>query len=355
VSGVRCMLIRGGTSKGAFFLADDLPADPAARDDLLLRIMGSPDPQQIDGLGGAQTVTSKVAVVSPSSAPDRDVDYLFLQVGVETATVSDKQNCGNLLAAVGQFAVERGLVAAGPEETAVRITMVNSDGLAVSRFATPGGRVEYAGDTAIDGVPGTAAPVALDLADTAGSTCGALLPTGELVDEIDGVPVTCIDNGMPVVVVRAADLGRTGYESPAELADDAELNERVQSLRVQAGKLMGLGDVTATSVPKTTLVAAPRAGGAISTRTFIPVHPHPAIGVLGAVSVLTAVLLDGAVGHELLVRPESGPFAVEHPSGALQVDVELGPADRGGDPPTVRRSTVIRTARPLFDGIAFPR
>jgi 4-oxalomesaconate tautomerase len=349
------MLIRGGTSKGAFFLADDLPADPAARDDLLLRIMGSPDPQQIDGLGGAQTVTSKVAVVSPSSAPDRDVDYLFLQVGVETATVSDKQNCGNLLAAVGQFAVERGLVAAGPEETAVRITMVNSDGLAVSRFATPGGRVEYAGDTAIDGVPGTAAPVALDLADTAGSTCGALLPTGELVDEIDGVPVTCIDNGMPVVVVRAADLGRTGYESPAELADDAELNERVQSLRVQAGKLMGLGDVTATSVPKTTLVAAPRAGGAISTRTFIPVHPHPAIGVLGAVSVLTAVLLDGAVGHELLVRPESGPFAVEPPSGALQVDVELGPADRGGDPPTVRRSTIIRTARPLFDGIAFPR
>jgi 4-oxalomesaconate tautomerase len=351
VTGVRCMLIRGGTSKGAYFLADDLPPDPAARDDLLLRLMGSPDPRQIDGLGGAQNVTSKVAVVSRSSTPDRDVDYLFLQVGIDEATVSDKQNCGNLLAGVGQFAVERGLVAAGPQETAVRIRMVNSEGLAVSRFATPGGRVDYAGDTAIDGVPGTAAPVALDMADTAGSTCGALLPTGALVDEIDGVPVTCIDNGMPVVVVRAADLGRTGYESPAELAADAELGERVQSIRVQAGKLMGLGDVTAGSVPKTTLVAAPRAGGAISTRTFIPVHPHPAIGVLGAVSVLTAALIDGAVGHELLVRPDGGPFAVEHPSGALQVDVELGP----GDPPTVRRSTVIRTARPLFDGIAFPR
>jgi 4-oxalomesaconate tautomerase len=347
VTGVRCMLIRGGTSKGAFFLADDLPADPAARGDLLLRIMGSPDPRQIDGLGGAQTVTSKVAVVSRSSAPDRDVDYLFLQVGVDEATVSDRQNCGNLLAAVGQFAVERGLVEAGPAETSVRITMVNTNGLAVSRFATPGGRVDYTGDTAIDGVPGTAAPVALDMADTAGSTCGSLLPTGNLVDEIDGVAVTCIDNGMPVVVVRAADLGRTGYE----LADDAELAERVQSLRIPAGKLMGLGDVSAMSVPKTSLVAAPRAGGAICTRTFIPVHPHPAIGVLGAVSVLTAVLIDGAVGHELLVRPGSGPFAVEHPSGALQVEVELGP----GDPPTVRRSTVIRTARPLFDGRAFPR
>jgi 4-oxalomesaconate tautomerase len=346
VTGVRCTLFRGGTSKGAFFLAEDLPADPSERDDLLLRIMGSPDPRQIDGLGGAQPVTSKVAVVSRS---EDGVDYLFLQVGVEEATVSDRQNCGNLLAAVGQFAVERGLVEAGPEETAVRITMVNTGGRAVSRFATPGGRVDYTGDTAIDGVPGTAAPVALDMADTAGSVCGSLLPTGNLVDEIDGVPVTCIDNGMPVVVVRAADLGATGYESPAELAANASLNGRVQALRAQAGKLMGIED--GTSVPKTTLVAAPRNGGAICTRTFIPVHPHPAIGVLGAVSVLTAVLLDGAVGHELLVRPERGPFHVEHPSGALQVEVELD----AGDPPTVRRSTVIRTARPLFDGIAHPR
>jgi 4-oxalomesaconate tautomerase len=351
------MLLRGGTSKGAFFLADDLPADPAARDDLLLRIMGSPDPQQIDGIGGAQPVTSKVAVVSASTTPDRDVDYLFLQVGVEAATVSDKQNCGNLLAAVGQFAVERGLVAAADGETSVRITMVNTAGLAVSRFATPGGRVDYTGDTAIDGVPGTAAPVALDLADTEGSTCGSLLPTGQLVDEIDGVEVTCIDNGMPVVVVRAADLGRSGYESPAELAADAALTERVQSLRTQAGKLMGLdeitGDVSTASVPKTTLVAAPRDGGAISTRTFIPVRPHPSIGVLGAVSVLTAVLLDGAVGHELLVRPDGdGPLRVEHPSGYLDVEVELEP---GADPPRVRRSTVVRTARPLFDGTVFPR
>lgn len=354
--GVRCALIRGGTSKGAFFLGADLPADPAERDDLLLRIMGSPDPRQIDGLGGAQPVTSKVAVVSPSSSPDCDVDYLFLQVGMDAATVSDRQNCGNLLAAVGQFAVERGLVAAGPERTAVRIRMVNSDSRAVSRFATPGGTVDYVGDTAIDGVPGTAAPVALDMADTEGSTCGALLPTGHLVDEIDGLAVTCVDNGMPVVLVRAADLGRTGYESPAELAADTELNERVQSLRVQAGKLMGLGDVTDASVPKTTLLAAPRAGGAICTRTFIPVHPHPAIGVLGAVSVVTAVLMDGAVGHELLVAPDGGgPLHVEHPSGALQVEVELGPAGPDGDPPTVRRSTVIRTARPLFDGVAHPR
>jgi 4-oxalomesaconate tautomerase len=347
------MLIRGGTSKGAFFLASDLPTDPPARDELLLRIMGSPDPRQVDGIGGAQSVTSKVAVVSASAAPCRDVDYLFLQVGIDAPTVSDRQNCGNLLAAVGQFAVERGLVAAGPERTEVRIRMVNSGGLAVSRFATPGGQLDYTGDTAIAGVPGTAAAVALDLAGIEGSVCGALLPTGRLVDRIDGVEVTCVDNGMPVVVVRAADLDRTGYESPAELACDAELAERVQSLRTQAGKLMGLGDVTATPVPKTAVVAAPRAGGAICTRMFIPARPHPAVGVFGAVGVLTAVLLDGAVGHELLAAPaDGGPLSVEHPSGSLEIDIELQP---GADPPRVRRSTVIRTARPLFDGTVFPR
>ncbi len=356
MTGVRCLLMRGGTSKGAYFVSADLPADPAARDDLLLRIMGSPDPAQIDGLGGAQPVTSKVAVVARSAEPDCDIDYLFLQVGVDTATVSDRQTCGNLLAGVGQFAVERGLAVAGPERTSVRIHMINTGGRAVSTFATPGGHVDYAGDTAIAGVPGTAAPVALDFADTEGSVCGSLLPTGRLVDEIDGLPVTCIDNGMPVVVARAADLGRTGYERPAELAADAALAERVRLLRLQAGKLMGLGDVTATAVPKITLVAAPRAGGAICTRTFNafdPVRPHPSIGVFGAVSVVTAALLDGAVGHELLVRPADGrPFAVEHPSGSLKVDVDV---DQRSDPPRVHRSAVIRTARPLLDGTTFPR
>jgi 4-oxalomesaconate tautomerase len=355
-TGVRCMLMRGGTSKGAFFVASDLPADPAERDDLLLRIMGSPDPAQIDGLGGAQPVTSKVAVVSGSEESDCDVDYLFLQVGIDAATVSDRQTCGNLLAAIGQFAVERGIVTAGPEHTSVRIRMVNTGGRAVSTFATPGGRVDYAGGTAVAGVPGTAAPVALAFADTEGSVCGSLLPTGRLVDEIDGLAVTCVDNGMPVVVARAADLDLTGTESTAELASDAALAERVQSLRLQAGKLMGLGDVTATAVPKITLVAAPHAGGAICTRTFNafdPVRPHPSIGVFGAVSVVTAALLDGAVGHELLVRPADGrPFAVEHPSGSLEVDVEI---DQHSSPPSVRRSAVIRTARPLLDGTTFPR
>jgi Uncharacterized protein conserved in bacteria len=351
--GVRCMLMRGGTSKGAYFLAEDLPADPAVRDELLLRIMGTPDPRQIDGIGGAHSLTSKVAIVSRSASPDADVDYLFLQLGVDEPTVSDKQNCGNILAGIGPFAVERGLVPAGDPVTRVRIRMVNSDSIATATFPTPGGVPRYDGDTAISGVPGTAAAVDLEFADTEGSVTGSLLPTGQVRDVIDGIEVTCVDNGMPVVVARAADLGLTGYEPVDQLAADEGLRERIQSLRLQAGKLMGLGDVSAASVPKTTLVAPPRAGGIICTRTFIPLRPHTSIGVLGAVTVATALLMEDAVGHDLAEIPPPGtPLKVEHPTGTFEVGVEL---DTTVTPPRVRRSSLVRTARKLFDGTVFAR
>jgi 4-oxalomesaconate tautomerase len=344
VTGVRCMLMRGGTSKGAYFLAADLPPSAGERDDLLLRIMGSPDPRQIDGIGGAHPLTSKVAIVSPSADGDADVDYLFLQLGVEEATVSDRQNCGNLLAGVGPFAVERGLVAAKPGETSVRVRMLNTGGVATATFPTPGGAVGYDGDTAISGVPGAAARIDLDFAGTEGSSCGALLPTGRPRDVIDGIEVTCVDNGMPVVVAAASSFGVTGYET-----DLAHLRDRIRSLRLRAGELMGLGDVSASSVPKTTLVAPPREGGLICTRTFIPLEMHTSIGVLGAVTVATAVLLDGAVGHDLAEPPPPGaPLSVEHPTGRLDVAVEL-------DGTAVRRAGIVRTARKLFDGTVFPR
>ncbi|GAA1821305.1 4-oxalomesaconate tautomerase [Actinomadura chokoriensis] len=344
MTGVRCMLMRGGTSKGAYFLAADLPSDPAERDDLLLRIMGSPDPRQIDGIGGAHPLTSKVAVVSPSADGAADVDYLFLQLGVEEPTVSDRQNCGNVLAGIGPFAVERGLVPAGGDRTSVRIRMVNSGGIATAAFPTPGGAVDYDGDTAVSGVPGTAARIDLDFAGTEGSSCGALLPTGRPRDRIDGIDVTCVDNGMPVVVAAASDFGVTGHET-----DLSHLRDRIQSLRLAAGRLMGLGDVAAASVPKTTLVAPPRDGGMICTRTFIPLRMHTSIGVLGAVSVATALLLDGAVGHDLAdVPPPGEPMSIEHPAGRLDVVVEL-------DGTSVRRASIVRTARRLFDGTVFPR
>lgn len=354
--GVPCMLIRGGTSKGAYFHADDLPADEADRDGLLLRIMGSPDERQIDGLGGAHPLTSKVAVVRPSTRDDADVDYLFLQVGVDEPTVSDRQNCGNLLAGVGPFAIERGLIAPGSGETttSVRVYMVNTDSIATATFPIIDGRPIYSGSTAIDGVPGTAAAVQLDFDDIAGGSCGALLPTGNVVDLVDDVEVTLIDNGMPVVVLRGSDLGIDGTESPAELEDDRTLRRRLESIRLQAGPLMHLGDVADTTVPKLTMVSAPTAGGDISTRTFIPHRCHDAIGVLGAVSVATAALLPGSPAADVL-RPGAaadGTLTCEHPTGAFTTTVEV---DTSGEIPVVRRAGIVRTARKLMDGTVYPR
>jgi 4-oxalomesaconate tautomerase len=347
--GIRCMWMRGGTSKGGFFLKQDLPADPAARDALLLRIMGSPDPRQIDGMGGADPLASKVAVVSRSAWPGIDVDYLFLQVFVDRPVVSDAQNCGNILAAVAPFAIERGLVAARDGETPVAIFMENTGQVAVATVPTPGGRVDYAGAARIDGVPGTAAPIPLAFRDTAGSSCGALLPTGNAADEIAGVMVTLIDNGMPCVVLRAADVGATGYEDRETLDGMAEMKARIEAIRLAAGPLMNLGDVAGKSVPKMMLVAPPREGGAIAVRSFIPHRAHASIGVLGAVSVATACLIPGSPAAALAVVPE-GPrklLAVEHPTGATGCVLEV---DESG---AVTGAAMLRTARKLMDGVVF--
>lgn len=347
------MLMRGGTSKGAYFLERDLPADETARNDLLLRVMGSPDPRQIDGLGGAHPLTSKVAVISPSDVPGVDVNYLFLQVGVETAAVTDDQNCGNLLAGVGPFAIERGLVEAGDPLTEVNILMLNSDSRACAVVETPGGVVRYSGNTEISGVPGAAAPVRLYFADLEGLNGRGLLPTGHVVDEIDGVQVTCIDNGMPVVVIPAEALGVSAHETCAELEANEDLCDRVERIRLQAGLLMGLGDVTDLTVPKVTLVGLPEADGVAATRSFIPHRCHDAIGVLGAVSVATACLLPGSVAREVAqIVDEHAPVTLEHPSGALDVVVEL---DLSAGSPTVPRAGVVRTARKIFDGEVMPR
>ena len=348
---IPCSVMRGGTSKGLMFLADDLPAERDLRDAVLLAAMGSPDRRQIDGLGGSHPLTSKVAVVSRSERDDADVDYLFLQVWPDRAEVSDSQNCGNMLAAVGPFALEQGLIATADPVTPVRIWMRNTETLATARVQTPGGVVRYDGSARIDGVPGTHAPIPLEFADTAGSSCGALLPTGNVVDIVEGLRVTCIDNGMPVVCLSASDLGLTGEETPAEIEADEELLARIEEVRLAVGPLMRLGDVTSATVPKMSLLSAPRRGGAVSTRTLIPHRVHEAIGVLGAVSVATACLLPGSVAHEVAVLPDSadGPtdVEVEHPTGFFTVTLEV--EDSAGVP-VVRSAALLRTARLLMRG-----
>jgi len=349
--GIACTWMRGGTSKGAYFLKEDLPADEAERDRLLLLIMGSPDPRQIDGIGGADPLTSKVAVVSRSERDGVDVDYLFLQVFVDQPIVTDAQNCGNILAGVGYFAIERGLIAARPDVTPVAIFMENTGQIAVARISTPGGRVNYRGDAHIDGVPGGSAAVPIEFKDTAGSSCGALLPTGNVVDVIDGVEVTMIDNGMPCVAMRAADMGITGEETPEALEADERLRRKLESIRLQCGPLMNLGDVAQKSVPTMTMVSPPRHGGAVSTRTFIPHRCHKTIGVLGAASVATACLLEGSPANAL-AQTGTGrerSLAIEHPTGEMTVVVTL---DKTG---AVERTAILRTARKLMDGVVYAR
>jgi 4-oxalomesaconate tautomerase len=347
--GVRCMWMRGGTSKGGYFLRGDLPADPAARDALLLRVMGSPDPRQIDGMGGADPLTSKVAVVARSDLPGVDVDYLFLQVFVDQAVVTDAQNCGNILAGVGPFAIERGLVEARDGVTQVSIYMENSGQVAVASIETPGGRVRYDGEASISGVPGTAAPIPLVFRDTAGSSCGALLPTGSGVDEIDGISCTLIDNGMPCVVFRAQDAGVTGYEDRDTLDSNEMMKARVEAIRLKAGPMMNLGDVREKSVPKMMLVAPPREGGAIAVRSLIPHRVHASVGVLGAVSVATACLIEGTPAAALAEVPggRTKTMRVEHPTGVTECVVTV---DEAGCP---LEAGMLRTARKLMDGVVF--
>jgi 4-oxalomesaconate tautomerase len=341
--------MRGGTSKGPFFLASDLPREPAARDQVLLAVMGSPDPRQIDGLGGAEPLTSKVAIVSKSQRPGVDVEFLFAQVLIDQPRVDISPNCGNMLAGVGPFAIERGLVAASDPATRVSIYMVNTGNLALATVPTPGGQVRYDGSTAIAGVPGTAAAINIDFLDTAGSVCESLLPTGRARDRIEGIDVSCIDNGMPVVVLAARSLGKTGYESPAQLDDDRDFKARLEKLRLAAGALMGLGDVSHKVVPKMALIAAAQAGGHVCTRSFIPHRCHSAIGVLGAVSVATACVMPGSVAEGIARVPHGSPrvLSVEHPSGEFTVTLEV---TGSGENFVVGRSGILRTARALMQG-----
>ncbi|MFK8018153.1 MAG: 4-oxalomesaconate tautomerase [Pseudomonadales bacterium] len=355
LTSVPCSIYRGGTSKGLYFLASDLPSDTTQRNAILLAALGSPDSRQIDGMGGGHPLTSKVAIVSPSISEDADVDYLFLQVVVDKAEVSDAQNCGNILAGVGPFAIESGLVKTRGELTDVRIKMLNTGALATARIETPGGRVNYKGSARIDGVPGSAAPVPLNFQDIAGSSCGALLPTGNLVDRVDGVDVTCIDNGMPVVVLNANDFGLSGAESPDVLEANAVLKDRIERIRLLLGKPMNLGDVSKKTVPKMCLVSAARQGGVINTRTFIPHRVHEAIGVLGSVSVATACMLPGSVANVvsgLETSEGAQQLDVEHPSGFFTVEMDVSGAD-SVDTLNVSRAALLRTARLLMRGEVF--
>ncbi|MES2536656.1 MAG: 4-oxalomesaconate tautomerase [Pseudomonadota bacterium] len=347
------LFMRGGTSRGPFFLESDLPAATADRDRVLLAAMGSPDRRQIDGIGGANPLTSKVGIISRGKDEGVDIDFLFAQVVVDQALVDTTPNCGNMLAAVVPYALETGLVQAQGETSTFRVLTRNTGMQCDITVQTPGGKVSYEGEARIDGVPGTSAPIKINFLDTAGSVCSGLLPTGKVLDKVDieglgTIAVTCIDNGMPMVLMRAADMGRTGYETVADMNADTELKTRLEALRLQTGVLMGLGDVSKKTYPKMCLVAPPRDGGSIATRCFIPHVCHDAIGVLAAVTVGTACVLEGSVTQGIAVMPagDAKTVSVEHPTGEFSVELGIDPAN----PQNVLRAALLRTARLLMRG-----
>jgi 4-oxalomesaconate tautomerase len=349
--------MRGGTSRGPFFLESDLPADKVVRDKVLLAVMGSPDKRQIDGLGGAHPLTSKVGIVRKSTTEGVDIDFLFAQLQPDSDSVDTTPNCGNMLAAVVPFALERGLVKAQGDKTTLRVLTLNTDMQCDISVDTPSGEVTYDGDAKIDGAPGSSAPITINFLDTAGSVCSSLLPTGKVKDvvEVEGVgfekfsiAITCIDNGMPLIMMRATDLGRTGFETVEQMNTDIELKAKLEALRLKASVLMGLGDVTKKNYPKMTLIAAPQAGGSLATRSFIPHVCHEAIGVLAAVTVGTACVLKGSVADGLAVMPEgdSKKVSVEHPTGEFSVELAIDP----NNSQNVTKAALLRTARLIMRG-----
>ena len=368
------MQFRGGSSKGLFFNAKDLPADITERDKIILAAMegvGHGDPRQIDGLGGATSLTSKVAIISLSANHQqtltKSLDYLFLQVVIGKGKITTSQTCGNILAGVVPFAIESGMIPATMPTTSAEVQIINTGGTCEITIQTPNGYVEYAGLTKVDGVPGTAAPIICNYLNIEGATCGALFPTGNLTDFVDGIEVTCIDNGMPEVLIRAEDLNISGYESPIELDANEILKKKLESIRLQIGPKMNLGDVYEKTIPKMCIISLPKEGGIINTRTFIPHVCHEAIGVLGAVSTATACVIEGTIANKMLgighrtLETKQFPaskfqnliseLSVEHPSGEFTVNLEIEKDEAGQV--KIKNAGVIRTARLLSKGEVF--
>jgi hypothetical protein len=342
---IPCVMMRGGTSRGAFLLAQDLPQEEKLRDEVLIKIMGSGNALEIDGIGGGNPLTSKVAIISRSNDPKADIDYLFAQVLVHEQRVDTTPNCGNMLSAVGAFAIEKGLINAAMPTTRVRIRNVNTNTFIEADIQTPNGVVEYEGTSKIDGVPGTSAPIALTFLNAAGSKTGQIFPTGQQIDYIDSVPVTCMDMATPVVIIPAEYLGKTGYESAQDLDADRELLSRIESIRLQAGEAMGLGNVSNKVIPKPILISAPQHGGTINVRYFMPHSCHKALAITGAIAIASSCVINGTVTLQVTPGTHDGNITIEHPGGALDIHLT-----NEGDEPATLRASVIRTARKIFAG-----
>ena len=347
---IPAIFMRGGTSRGLYFNKADLPEDIELWDAILLKAFGSPDTRQVDGVGGTTSVTSKTCILSPSARDDCDIAYFFAQLAVAEAQVDYAPTCGNMLAGVGPYAIETGMVPAQNGETRVRIHQVNTGGLVEAVIPTPGGDVEYEGQFSIDGVPGTAAPILLNFMNVVGSRTGKLFPTGEKKESIDGVDVTIIDAAMPCMIMSAADVGKSGYETADELDADALFFKRVEKMRLEAGHRMGLGDVSGQVQPKIVILSPPRTGGSITSRYFVPDKTHETHAITGGIAVAYASVTSGTVAEPLAELQTNGNkprFSIEHPAGQLHLSLSLKDGKSGKE---LEAAGITRTARMIMRG-----
>ncbi|MEO1248381.1 MAG: 4-oxalomesaconate tautomerase [Pseudomonadota bacterium] len=351
-TGIPFVFMRGGTSRGPYVNRADLPEDRAILADVLVAMVGSGHPLNIDGLGGGATVTTKVAILSPSDDAWADVDYFFAQVSVEDRLVDFKPTCGNILVGVGPAAIEMGIVPTRGEVTDVNIRAVNTGARVTASIKTPRGAIAYEGETAIDGVPGTASPIGLRFMDVVGGVTGSLFPTGHRQDTIEGITVSCMDVAMPMVIARADDFGLTGYEGAAELDDNAAFLARMEAVRLVAGERMGMGEVGKSVTPKFGLLAPAREGGSATVRYFTPWSCHPTVAVTGSQCLAACLLADGTIGVGLMSRRPEAPAKVvlEHPMGKMDVLVEYTQDDTDF---TVTSAGLERTARKIAQGSVF--
>ncbi|SBS27618.1 4-oxalomesaconate tautomerase [Marinomonas spartinae] len=347
---ISCMIMRGGTSRGPYLKISDLPKERDACADVLLKIMGSGHELQIDGIGGGNSLTSKVAMVGPSTHPEADVDYLFAQVGILEKKVDFAPNCGNMLAGVAPYAIETGLFPASNDKTTVRIHNLNTGKIIHATVSTPNGKVKYSGNTIIAGTNSPGEPIHLTFIDVEGAKTGKLLPTGNKIDVIDSVPVTCIDAATPVVLIKASDLKKTGYESPSEFDNDVEFMSRLENIRLQAGRLMGLGDVSNSVIPKPILLSPAVHGGTISARYFVPNKCHKALAVTGSIAITTACCTLGTIASELINNDsDDSSFVLEHPSGTIELSVTR----KADDSSVIESVSLIRTAKRILNGTIY--
>ncbi|MDH2880281.1 2-methylaconitate cis-trans isomerase PrpF family protein [Bacillus cytotoxicus] len=350
---IPCFVMRGGTSKGLFFLDKHLPSNKRLRNEVILKVLGAGNARGVDGMGSLDPLSNKIAIIRKSTDPGIDIDYLFLQADLKKMVLDDSVNCGNIISAVAPYAIESGVIKAESGEMTVTIRNVNTNAIVESKILTENGNVLYSGDVKIDGVPGTGAPIRLNFMNSVGSVTGKLFPTGSKMDVIEGINVSCIDVSVPLIIIQATELGIEGDESPELLNSNTMFLNKIDMIRKKVAALANLGNVSNKVIPKIAIVSRPRKSGTITSRYFIPHQCHSTHAVTGSLALSAAIKINGTTANHIVKKSgsykveESNPIIIEHPAGQIQTESIV--VESNGKY-SIKQSSITRTARLILKG-----